>query len=259
MRPLGRYLGVVMLFMAIGLTTNVSAQQTDVVKVGVNNVISDIVFYFAQDRGFFSEQKLKVEMIPFDSGPRMIAPLGVGQTDVGAGASSAGLYKAVARGIDVKIVVIVGPSGCGKTTLLRILAGLDAQSEGRFEVRQSNPARPANSMVFQGDSLFPWMTAFDKCRLWAAHAQDPRERSRGHRPSLARADRAVAVPRPVPKSTVRRDEATGGDRARLCQRSRDPADGRAVLGAERAEQAFAARGIASGLGCLKENRGVHYS
>ena len=57
--------------------------------------------------------------------------------------------------------MIVGPSGCGKTTLLRILAGLDAQSEGQVEVRQSNPARPTNSMIFQGDSLFPWMTVFD--------------------------------------------------------------------------------------------------
>jgi NitT/TauT family transport system ATP-binding protein len=57
--------------------------------------------------------------------------------------------------------VIVGPSGCGKTTLLRILAGLDTQSEGEVEVRQSNPARPTNSMIFQGDSLFPWMTVFD--------------------------------------------------------------------------------------------------
>jgi NitT/TauT family transport system ATP-binding protein len=57
--------------------------------------------------------------------------------------------------------VIVGPSGCGKTTLLRILAGLETQSEGSVEVRQANPARPTNSMIFQGDSLFPWMTVFD--------------------------------------------------------------------------------------------------
>jgi NitT/TauT family transport system ATP-binding protein len=57
--------------------------------------------------------------------------------------------------------VIVGPSGCGKTTLLRILAGLETRSEGRVEVRQANPARPINSMIFQGDSLFPWMTVFD--------------------------------------------------------------------------------------------------
>ncbi|HEY0331380.1 MAG TPA: ABC transporter ATP-binding protein [Rhodopseudomonas sp.] len=57
--------------------------------------------------------------------------------------------------------VIVGPSGCGKTTLLRILAGLDHESEGRVDVRQVDPARPSNSMIFQGDSLFPWMTVFD--------------------------------------------------------------------------------------------------
>jgi NitT/TauT family transport system ATP-binding protein len=57
--------------------------------------------------------------------------------------------------------VIVGPSGCGKTTLLRILAGLDRPSQGRVELRQLETARPANSMIFQGDSLFPWMTVYD--------------------------------------------------------------------------------------------------
>ncbi|RTL50729.1 MAG: ABC transporter ATP-binding protein [Bradyrhizobiaceae bacterium] len=57
--------------------------------------------------------------------------------------------------------VIVGPSGCGKTTLLRILAGLNEQSEGTVDVRQNDPSRPTNSMIFQGDSLFPWMTVFD--------------------------------------------------------------------------------------------------
>lgn len=57
--------------------------------------------------------------------------------------------------------VIVGPSGCGKTTLLRILAGLDRESEGKVDVRQVDPSRPTNSMIFQGDSLFPWMTVYD--------------------------------------------------------------------------------------------------
>ncbi|HEY0218321.1 MAG TPA: ABC transporter ATP-binding protein [Afipia sp.] len=57
--------------------------------------------------------------------------------------------------------VIVGPSGCGKTTLLRILAGLNEQSEGTVDVRQADPSRPTNSMIFQGDSLFPWMTVYD--------------------------------------------------------------------------------------------------
>jgi NitT/TauT family transport system ATP-binding protein len=57
--------------------------------------------------------------------------------------------------------VIVGPSGCGKTTLLRILAGLEQPSSGTVEVAVEQNERPLNSMVFQGDSLFPWMTVFE--------------------------------------------------------------------------------------------------
>ncbi len=57
--------------------------------------------------------------------------------------------------------VVVGPSGCGKTTLLRILAGLDAPTEGVIEIAEPKPGQPRNAMVFQGDSLFPWMTVWD--------------------------------------------------------------------------------------------------
>jgi NitT/TauT family transport system ATP-binding protein len=58
--------------------------------------------------------------------------------------------------------VIVGPSGCGKTTLLRILAGLETATAGTIEI--DTPAgsdRPENSMVFQGESIFPWMTVWN--------------------------------------------------------------------------------------------------
>ena len=57
--------------------------------------------------------------------------------------------------------MIVGPSGCGKTTLLRILAGLDQVSSGTIEIETPNSQRPVNSMIFQGDSIFPWMTVWD--------------------------------------------------------------------------------------------------
>jgi NitT/TauT family transport system ATP-binding protein len=53
---------------------------------------------------------------------------------------------------------IVGPSGCGKSTLLRILAGLDRETQGRVEIQAADGARPLTSMVFQEQSVFPWMT-----------------------------------------------------------------------------------------------------
>jgi NitT/TauT family transport system ATP-binding protein len=57
---------------------------------------------------------------------------------------------------------IVGPSGCGKTTLLRILAGLETQSSGDIDIlRTDGRQRPLNSMVFQEQSIFPWMNVRD--------------------------------------------------------------------------------------------------
>ncbi|HWR05544.1 ABC transporter ATP-binding protein [Sporomusa sp.] len=56
---------------------------------------------------------------------------------------------------------IVGPSGCGKTTLLRILAGLDTASTGTVDIMIATGDRPVNSMVFQEQSIFPWLTVID--------------------------------------------------------------------------------------------------
>ena len=71
--------------------------------------------------------------------------------------------------------MIVGPSGCGKTTLLRILAGLDTHSSGSLEISKPADGRPGNAMVFQGDSLFPWMTVWEN----AAYGLVMRNRPKG--------------------------------------------------------------------------------
>jgi len=57
--------------------------------------------------------------------------------------------------------MIVGPSGCGKTTLLRILGKIETPSSGSVEIARAGSDKPENSMIFQGDSLFPWMTVWD--------------------------------------------------------------------------------------------------
>jgi NitT/TauT family transport system ATP-binding protein len=66
---------------------------------------------------------------------------------------------------DVNLVIprgefccVVGPSGCGKTTLLRILAGLERPTAGGAEFDHEDRQRPLASMVFQEQSVFPWMT-----------------------------------------------------------------------------------------------------
>ncbi len=66
----------------------------------------------------------------------------------------------VARG---EFVCFLGPSGCGKTTLLRIIAGLEAQSGGRIvqngrDVSALPPAARDYGIVFQSYALFPNLT-----------------------------------------------------------------------------------------------------
>lgn len=56
---------------------------------------------------------------------------------------------------------IVGPSGCGKTTLLKILAGLEAQTYGKIFMFAQQKEKPLTSMVFQGDSIFPWLKVWE--------------------------------------------------------------------------------------------------
>ncbi len=74
---------------------------------------------------------------------------------------------AVIHGIDVEIadgafVVIVGPSGCGKSTLLRMVAGLEAITEGQIAIGDKvvNELEPKDrdvAMVFQNYALYPHM------------------------------------------------------------------------------------------------------
>jgi NitT/TauT family transport system ATP-binding protein len=59
-----------------------------------------------------------------------------------------------------ELVCVIGPSGCGKSTLIRILAGLEKHSSGDVLLDGKPVDGPGQDrgMVFQGYSLFPWLT-----------------------------------------------------------------------------------------------------
>ena len=75
------------------------------------------------------------------------------------------------KGIDLQInkgefIVFVGPSGCGKSTLLRLIAGLEAVTEGTLsldgrDITEVPSSKRDLAMVFQSYALYPHMTVFD--------------------------------------------------------------------------------------------------
>ncbi|MCB1339832.1 MAG: ABC transporter ATP-binding protein [Pseudooceanicola sp.] len=58
-----------------------------------------------------------------------------------------------------ELLSVLGPSGCGKTTLLNIVAGFLAPTEGRIVLNGHTVKGPAaeRGMVFQQGALFEWM------------------------------------------------------------------------------------------------------
>jgi len=59
-----------------------------------------------------------------------------------------------------EFVCVIGPSGCGKSTLIRILAGLETKTSGQvlLDGKEVTGPGPDRGMVFQGYTLFPWLT-----------------------------------------------------------------------------------------------------
>ncbi len=60
---------------------------------------------------------------------------------------------------------VIGPSGCGKSTLLRMLGGLRKETWGRIDRAPRSRDRHPCSMVFQEDTLLPWLKARDNVSL----------------------------------------------------------------------------------------------
>jgi len=77
-------------------------------KIGQVGGISDAAFHIANARGYFKEQGIALDSVPFASAAQMVAPLGIGELQVGGGASSAGLFNAIGRRVGVVIVADKG-------------------------------------------------------------------------------------------------------------------------------------------------------
>ncbi|HSZ83385.1 MAG TPA: ABC transporter ATP-binding protein [Polyangia bacterium] len=59
-----------------------------------------------------------------------------------------------------EFLCVIGPSGCGKSTLARLIAGLEPCSGGLvlLDGKSVDGPGPDRGMVFQGYTLFPWLT-----------------------------------------------------------------------------------------------------
>jgi NitT/TauT family transport system substrate-binding protein len=113
---IGFLLALVTAMLIMGGCGASSSDEASTVRVGtVSGSSADAAMFIAVEKGYFDEQGINIEFQPFDSGARMVAPLGNGQMDIASGSMSAGLYNAIAREVELSIVAdkarVVPPNG----------------------------------------------------------------------------------------------------------------------------------------------------
>jgi NitT/TauT family transport system substrate-binding protein len=103
-----------------------------VVKVGTLAAVGDAGWWIGIDRGYFQEAGIELSYETFDSAAAMVAPLASGQLDIGGGAISAGLYNAIARGVEIKAVADKSSSPPGHGTI-GLVVRKDLWDSGRVQ------------------------------------------------------------------------------------------------------------------------------
>jgi NitT/TauT family transport system substrate-binding protein len=102
------------------------------VTIGGTRSATDIGLWIAHKKGYFRDEGIDAEFITFDSAARMIAALGSGELDVSAGGHSAGLFNAVARGIDIRIVADKSQNVVGRSSI-KLLVRKELVDSGRYK------------------------------------------------------------------------------------------------------------------------------
>jgi len=116
---------------AMGIAGTARAQSTKV-SIGVTGAATDVGLWVADAKGFFKAEGIEVNFERFDSAARMNAVLGSGELDVGAGGPSAGLFNAVGRGIDIRIVADKSQNVTGRGSQ-KLLVRKDLIDSGRYK------------------------------------------------------------------------------------------------------------------------------
>jgi NitT/TauT family transport system substrate-binding protein len=93
-------------------TASTSGTSTPAVVVKYGQLtppsVSDSGVLIANAKGWFAEEGINLDLVPFDTAGNMTSPLSTNQIDAGGGSIGAGLFNAVARGVPIVIAADKG-------------------------------------------------------------------------------------------------------------------------------------------------------
>jgi NitT/TauT family transport system substrate-binding protein len=127
------------------------ALPTRTLKVAVLPNVTAAPFLVALERGYFAEAGIALELVPLGGGAEMVGPLSTGELDVAIGGMSAGLFNALARGVDARIISdfsrMSRGHGFGGLLVRRDVDYAGPASLRGKRVAVNNPGSPCHYMV----------------------------------------------------------------------------------------------------------------
>lgn len=128
MKKLLATLGI-MIFL-LGAATGAFAAQ-DVVKIGYLRIIMSLPTFVAQEKGFFTEEGLKVELVPFNSGTAIMDALIAGRIDANCGSAMTGHWFAAQAAPDrFKIFLVYGTTSTKDDNSFGVVVKKDSPLKG---------------------------------------------------------------------------------------------------------------------------------
>ena len=78
------------------------------IKLGAIGAVSDAGIFIAQEKGYFTDEGLDVELVSFKAAPQILPAIATGEVQVSGSAVTPALFNAFARGIGMKLVADKG-------------------------------------------------------------------------------------------------------------------------------------------------------
>jgi NitT/TauT family transport system substrate-binding protein len=96
---------------AVASPAAVAPPPRQAIKYGYVPILASGAMFIAQDRGYFAEQGIDLDMVSFDSGALLIPAVSAGQLEAGHGTAGPALFNALAREINMKAVSVISWNG----------------------------------------------------------------------------------------------------------------------------------------------------
>lgn len=153
---------VIVIFLLAAI--NGCGKKEEPVKIGHLQIVMSLPTYVAYEKGFFAEQGLNVELLPFNSGTAIVDALMAGRIDANCGSSSTGHWFAAQSDPDrFKIFLMYGTTS------------RDADNTFVVAVKKDSPIKDLDDLKGKTVGTFPGATSVSLARLAVATTLDPKE------------------------------------------------------------------------------------